>query len=167
MTAPLLELDANNKLDACQYCMCWLLTRVLTPKLREKVPTTVFPHAAGDARTAQPQGTIPNREPQPTWLLITAAFQYISPQSDDQIQPISQVPPEGFVSWLNALSALAAADQRNSPYDYSPRDDDPLSAKTTERLRLGGLRQRFGLWASSPGNGRVVSANSDPAACAT
>jgi hypothetical protein len=58
MTALLLDLDPANKMCARQYCMCWLLTRTLSPMLRERAPFTIIPNTRKRSQSGRPsQGT--------------------------------------------------------------------------------------------------------------
>jgi hypothetical protein len=51
MTTLLLDLDPTNKMCARQYRMCWLLTRTLSPMLREQAPLAIIPNARATERS--------------------------------------------------------------------------------------------------------------------
>lgn len=162
MTGLLLDIDLANSVDARQYCMCWHLTRVLGPSLREQVPPTVASNVARATRTVQPQVAPGNRESRPVWLFLAARSESVSAQPADQVQPISR-DPDNFSRWLDTLFALIAADRHGSQYSYSSRDNELLSTDATERSRSGPPRQGFGhglghLWL---GNDRAILVNSD------
>jgi hypothetical protein len=155
--------------DARQYCMCWHLTRILGPSLREKVSPTVAPNVARATRTVQPQVAPGNRESRPVWLFLTAWLflaarsESVSAQPADQVQPSSR-DPDSFSRWLDTPFSLIAADRHGSRYGYSSRDNKLLSTDATERSRSGPPRQGFGhglghLWL---GNDRVFQSTVMP-----
>jgi hypothetical protein len=165
MTGPLLDIDPANSVDARQYCMCWLLTRVLRPSLREQMPPTAASNVARATQTVQPQVPPGNRKSLPVWLFLAArSGSVVSAQPADQVQPIGR-DPEDFSGWVDTLFALIDAGRRGSQYDYSLRDNDNplLSTDATESSRSGPPRQGFDhvLGHVCLGNDRAILVNSD------